>query len=133
MPALYQPTTEPGQNRHPHPEAASYAASGYGNRTGWGSRPALLLVDICKAYSTPSSPLDLSGNPSATFVPESAARLVAAAREGGVPVIWTAVEYKDPDMADAGPFWLKAKTLAVWQVGGDLHAQGLADWTNVEF
>ncbi|KXH67631.1 isochorismatase [Colletotrichum salicis] len=113
-----------------HPETASYSASGYGNRMGWGSRPALLLVDICKAYWATGSPLDLSANPSAIAVPGSAAQLVAAAREGGVPVIWTAVEYTDPEMADAGLFWLKAKTLAVWQVGSDLHSQGLADWVN---
>ncbi|KAK1622591.1 putative N-carbamoylsarcosine amidase [Colletotrichum phormii] len=113
-----------------HPEISSYAASGYGNRMGWGSRPALLLVDICKAYWTTGSPLDLSANPSAIAVPESAAQIVAAAREGGVPVVWTAVEYTDPEMADAGLFWLKAKTLAVWQVWSDLHSQGLADWVN---
>ncbi|KAI8160839.1 hypothetical protein K4K54_003461 [Colletotrichum sp. SAR 10_86] len=113
-----------------HPDAASYAASGYGNRMGWGTRPALLLIDICKAYWTPGSPLDLSGNPAAVEVPASAARLVAAARKGGVPVLWTAVEYTDPSMADAGLFWLKAKTLAVWQIGSELHSQGLADWVN---
>ncbi|KAI8220881.1 Maleamate amidohydrolase [Colletotrichum sp. SAR 10_77] len=113
-----------------HPDAASYAASGYGNRMGWGTRPALLLIDICKAYWTPGSPLDLSGNPAAAEVPASAARLVAAARKGSVPVLWTAVEYTDPNMADAGLFWLKAKTLAVWQIGSELHSQGLADWVN---
>ncbi|KAF4857580.1 Maleamate amidohydrolase [Colletotrichum siamense] len=113
-----------------HPDAASYAASGYGNRMGWGTRHALLLIDICKAYWTPGSPLDLSGNAAAVGVPASAARLVAAARKGGVPVLWTAVEYGDPNMADAGLFWLKAKTLAVWQIGSELHSQGLADWVN---
>ncbi|KAK1671761.1 hypothetical protein BDP55DRAFT_635617 [Colletotrichum godetiae] len=107
-----------------HPETSSYAASGYGNRMRWGSRPALLLVDICKAYWTTGSPLDLSANPSAIAAPGSAAQLVAAAGEGGVPIIGTAVEYTDPKMADAGLFWLKAKTLAVWQAGSDLHSQG---------
>ncbi|OBR06360.1 N-carbamoylsarcosine amidase [Colletotrichum higginsianum IMI 349063] len=123
---------EPRNPHKDHPETDSYAASGYGNRMGWGPRPALLLVDICKAYWTPGSPLDLSANPSAAAVPNSAARLLRTAREGGVPVIWTAVEYTDANMADAGLFWLKAKTLAVWQVGGALHAQGLADWVGVD-
>jgi len=113
-----------------HQDAASYAASGYGRRMGWGSRPALVLIDMCKAYWTPGSPLDLSANPDAVSVPASASRLVAAAREGGVPIAWTAVEYTTPDMADAGLFWLKAKTLEVWQVGSGLHQQGLADWVD---
>lgn len=115
-----------------HEESASYAASGYGGRMGWGARPALLLIDMCKAYWTAGSPLDLSASAEAVAVPESAAHLVAAARAGGVPVLWTAVEYTDADMADAGLFWHKAKTLAVWQVGGELHSQGLAGWVDAD-
>lgn len=113
-----------------HAESLSYAASGYGRRMGWGDRPALLLIDVCKAYWTPGSPLDLSANPEAVGVPVSLERLVKAARAGGVPVVWTAVEYSHPDMADAGLFWRKAKTLSVWQVGSELHQQGLADWVS---
>ncbi|ERS96140.1 maleamate amidohydrolase [Sporothrix schenckii 1099-18] len=113
-----------------HQDAASYAASGYGRRMGWGKRPALLLIDICKAYWTPGSPLDLSANPDAVGVPASAERLVNAARDGGCPVAWTVVEYTQPDMADAGLFWHKAKTLAVWQAGSELNRQGLADFVS---
>jgi nicotinamidase-related amidase len=113
-----------------HADAASYAASGYGRRMGWGSRPALLLIDICKAYWTPGSPLDLSANPDAVGVPASAERLVKAAREGGCPVAWTVVEYNQPDMSDAGLFWHKAKTLEVWQTGSPLHQRGLADFVS---
>ncbi|CAK7244589.1 MAG: hypothetical protein STHCBS139747_006133 [Sporothrix thermara] len=111
-------------------DAASYAASGYGRRMGWGKRPALLLIDICKAYWTPGSPLDLSAYPPAMKVPESAERLVKAARAGGVPVAWTVVEYVQEDMSDAGLFWQKAKTLEVWRIGSDLHKQGLADFVS---
>ncbi|CAK7227727.1 hypothetical protein SEUCBS140593_006673 [Sporothrix eucalyptigena] len=111
-------------------EAASYAASGYGRRMGWGNRPALLLIDICKAYWTTGSPLDLSAYPPAMEVPASAERLVRAARAGGVPVAWTVVEYVQPDMSDAGLFWQKAKTLEVWRIGSELHQQGLADFVS---
>lgn len=118
------------QSQVSHQEAESYAASGYGRRMGWGSRPALVLIDMCKGYWTPGSPLDLSANPEAVTVPASASRLVAAARAGGVPVMWTAVEYTTSDMADAGLFWLKAKTLAVWQVGSELNQKGLGSWVD---
>ncbi len=114
-----------------HPESQSYASSGFGCRMGWGDRPAVLVVDVCKAYWTPGSPLDLSANPEAVGVPASATRLVAAARAAGVPVAWTVVEYDaGAEMADAGLFWRKAKTLDVWRVGSARFQQGLADFVS---
>lgn len=92
---------------------------------GWGKRPALLLVDVCTAYWTPYSPLSLIGNPAAENAPDSMRRLLAAARQGNVPVLWTQVEYSRPDMADAGLFWHKAKMLVVWKKGDQ---RGLASW-----
>ena len=83
----------------------------------WGSRPALLIIDVCYAYFTPNSPLDTSSNPAAAASPESMRRLLAAARKGKCPVVFTKVEYTDANMKDAGLFWLKAKALDVWQVG----------------
>lgn len=44
-------------------------------------------------------------------------RLLSAAREGKVPIIWTQVKYDREDMADAGLFYLKAKVLDVWKEG----------------
>ncbi|KIY53511.1 N-carbamoylsarcosine amidase [Fistulina hepatica ATCC 64428] len=100
-----------------HSESASYAASGFANVMGWGCRPALLIIDVCKAYWTPGSPLDLSANPSASVVPESIRTLLSAARAEHIPVFWSTVEYTHPDMADAGLFYLKSKVLTVWQRG----------------
>ncbi|KAL4944303.1 Isochorismatase-like protein [Aspergillus oleicola] len=110
---------------HPHSVSTSYQQSGFSNRMNWGPRPALLLIDICKAYFTPASisPLSLLSNPSAASSPDSMRRLLSAAREGGVPVIWSQVEYVEPDMSDAGLFWNKAKVLDVWYVGDE---RGLA-------
>ncbi|EMR65498.1 putative isochorismatase hydrolase protein [Eutypa lata UCREL1] len=105
--------------------SASYARSGFANRMGWGTRPALLIIDVCTAYWTESSPLSLLGNPAAEAAPDSMRRLLAAARAGaGVPVIWSQVEYTSPDMADAGLFWRKAKVLDVWKRG---DGRGLAN------
>ncbi|KAF2085526.1 putative N-carbamoylsarcosine amidase [Saccharata proteae CBS 121410] len=108
-----------------HSEHAILAGSGFAQRMGWGSRPALCMIDVCKAYWTPGSPLDTSSNPASAASPESMRRLLAAAREGGVPVIWTQVSYTRPDMADAGIFWLKSKNLNVWQKG---DPRGLDAW-----
>ncbi|RDW65911.1 putative N-carbamoylsarcosine amidase [Aspergillus mulundensis] len=112
-----------------HVSSSSYASSGFSNRMGWGTRPALLLIDVCKAYFVPSnvSPLSLLDNPAAASAPDSMRRLVFAAREGNVPVIWSRVEYTEPDMADAGLFWNKAKVLDVWKRGDERSLAGLLD------
>ncbi|KAF9889829.1 hypothetical protein FE257_006919 [Aspergillus nanangensis] len=108
-----------------HAASASYARSGFSHRMGWGSRPALLLVDVCKAYWSPDSPLSLLGNPAAEAAPASMRRLLVSARTGQVPVIWSKVEYSKADMTDAGLFWLKSKTLDVWRHG---DPRGLNGW-----
>jgi nicotinamidase-related amidase len=108
-----------------HPDKASYARSGFSNRMGWGARPVLLLIDVCKAYWTPGSPLDLTSHAPSAAAPDAMRRLLAAARAAGVPVLWTAVEYRAADMRDAGLFYLKSRALDVWRAG---DARGLADW-----
>ncbi|KAL4796599.1 Isochorismatase-like protein [Aspergillus venezuelensis] len=108
-----------------HSSSASYAKSGFGNRMGWGSRPALLLIDVCKAYWSADSPLSLLEHEEATNAPGSMRRLLAAARKSNVPVVWTKVEYSKSDMADAGLFWLKSKTLDVWKKG---DTRGFDGW-----
>lgn len=91
---------------------------------GWGQRPALLIIDVCTAYWTKTSPLSLLGNPAAEAAPDVMRRLLAAARAGGVPVVWSKVEYTHPDMSDAGLFWHKSKVLDVWKRG---DVRGLAE------
>lgn len=107
-----------------HPSSESYSKSGFANRMGWGPRPALLIIDVCKAYWSEASPLSLLGNPAAEAVPEAIRRLLMKARSSGIPVVWSEVEYTHPEMADAGLFWLKSKVLDVWQKGDQ---RGLAD------
>ncbi|TPX15601.1 uncharacterized protein E0L32_004299 [Thyridium curvatum] len=106
-----------------HASSESYARSGFANRMGWGKRPALLIIDVCKAYWDASSPLSLLGNPDAEQAPDSMRKLVKAARAAKIPVVWSQVEYTQPDMADAGLFWHKAKVLDVWKKG---DTRGLA-------
>ena len=69
-----------------------YSAAGFGVRLGAGRSHALLVVDVCRAYLEPTSPL-YAGVEAACA---SVARLVHAARAAGVPVVWTRVRY-DPD------------------------------------
>lgn len=80
----------------------------FGGRLGWGSRPALLLVDLMRVYFTPGSPLDLGS----TQALQVAAGLLRVARERGVPVLHTAVHYR-AGAVDGGLFVRKVGGLAL--------------------
>jgi nicotinamidase-related amidase len=108
---------------HDHADHADYVRSGFAGKIGWGPKPALLLVDVCNAYWHKDSPLDTSANPASAAAPASIARLVAAARH--VPLVWTRVEYTQPDMSDAGVFFCKAPLLSVFLKGNE---SGLESW-----
>lgn len=108
-----------------HTLTASYSASGFSNRIGWGKSPALILIDVCQAYWTEGSPLNTLSNPHSVASINEMKRLLAAARSTPVPVIWTKVEYND--MSEAGLFYLKAKALDVWLVG---DTRGLDAWVD---
>ena len=102
-----------------HSDHGSSVKSGLAGKVGWGNKPALLLVDVCNAYWNKDSPFDTSANPASAAAPASIARLVAAAREGKVPLVWTRVEYTEPDMSDAGIFYCKAPILKVFLTYND--------------
>ena len=87
----------------PHGEAFS-------GRVGWGSRPALLVVDLVRAYTEPDGPFAL---PDAGPAVAATAELVAAARAGGHPVVWTVVRYA-AGLADGGLFVRKVPALAAF-------------------
>jgi len=84
--------------------------SSFGARLGWGHRPALLLVDVVRAYLTPGSPLCV-GEQGARVV-ANCAELLTGARCGGVPVVFTRVAYT-AGLTDAGHFARKVPALRV--------------------
>jgi nicotinamidase-related amidase len=108
-----------------HKEAASYLQSGFGNKLGWGSRPALIVIDVCRAYWSKDSPLDLLHNPEGAAAPDSMRRLVAAARTGNVPVIWVQVRYNKGKMIDGRVQYMKSKGGTFWQDG---DTRGMDAW-----
>ena len=94
---------------------ADYAAHGLGARLGFGAAPAVLAVDVALAYLDPASPL-YAGVEEAV---DSAARVVAAARAAGVPVVHTKVVIARGG-TDAGHFWRKVPALRVFEEGSPL-------------
>lgn len=98
--------------------AANYARA-YNRRVGFGSRPALILIDFCMGYFDPACDL-YAGVEDALA---SALRLRAAARAAGVPVILTNVVYH-PTAFDGGRFFEKAAPLEAFLKGSPMGAFG---------
>ena len=94
-----------------------YAEAGFGNRLGFGQRPALIVIDFVVAYLDQDSPL-YAGVEDALAVNE---QVVAAARAAGIPVIFTNVEY-EPGGLDGGVFYRKIKALTCFDRGNPLGA-----------
>ncbi|MEU8225196.1 isochorismatase family protein [Kribbella sp. NPDC048915] len=88
-------------------------SAGFDGRLAPGSRPALLVVDLMRAYFDPASPMCL---PSKDCL-ESAARVLGAARAADVPVVHTRVAY-GPGGVDGGVFVRKVPALQQLFDGG---------------
>ena len=85
----------------------------FSGRVGWGARPAVVVIDLVRAYTEPGGPL-LMPDPQPAV--RATAALVDAAREAGRPVVWTVVRYS-PDLADGGLFVRKVPALAAFAEG----------------
>ena len=89
-----------------------YSSAGFGRALEWGTAPAVLVIDMVVAYFRPGAELYMGSRDCL----DSAARVVAAAREGGVPVIYTRVAY-GPDGVDGGLFFKKVGALRHFVAG----------------
>lgn len=90
-----------------------FADRGFGQRIGFGQRPALIVIDLLKGFTDPSMPLG------ASFDAEMAEtkRVLASAREAGIPIFYTAVAYEEQDLKDAGVWARKQKGTATLVAG----------------
>ncbi|MBK8629564.1 MAG: isochorismatase family protein [Sphingomonadales bacterium] len=89
----------------------------YGTRVGFGTKPALILIDFCQAYFEPGNVLHADVEDALA----SALRVRAAARAAGVPVILTNVVYH-PQALDGGRFYEKAAPLKNFLKGSPMGA-----------
>lgn len=92
-----------------------YANAGFDGRLPFGRSPALLVVDVVKAYVEPTSSL-YAGVEDALA---SNIRLIAACRAGGVPVVFTRVVY-GANGRDGGVFYRKVPALKAYLPGSPL-------------
>ena len=87
----------------------------FSGRVGWGSTPALVVVDLCRAYTDAAGPFAL---PDVAEVVAANAALVDAARVAGRPVLWTSVRYR-ADLSDGGWFVRKVPALEAFADGAE--------------
>jgi nicotinamidase-related amidase len=67
----------------------AFMARGIGARVGFGTKPALLVVDATRAFTDPSSPLGTDAEPAV----EAICVLVEEARAASIPIVFTAPVY----------------------------------------
>ncbi|MDN5765106.1 MAG: isochorismatase family protein [Humibacillus sp.] len=90
-------------------------ADDFGGHLVPGAHPAVLSVDLIRAYTDPSSPFYVGSMQPV----RSAARVISVARQCGVPVLHTRVEYAS-DGSDGGHFVHKVGALRLLFGGGPL-------------
>jgi nicotinamidase-related amidase len=93
---------------------------GFHGRAGFGSRPALIVVDVNVGFTDPASPLvcDLDS------VVEAIRRLLGEARRAGIPVVYTTVAYDEAGRQAAAAFIDKVPALLTLEAG--------SRWTEVD-
>ena len=107
-------------------------ANAFGGHLVPGSHPAVLSIDLMRAYTDPSSPFYIGSMGPV----RSAARVIAAARDCGVPVLHTRVEYA-PDGADGGHFVRKVGAhvmpVTVFVTAYDQHALSAFELAAIDY
>ena len=88
---------------------------GFGLRIGFGERPALLVIDMVKAFTNP----DMMLGSKLDRQIEAHRPLLALAHERKIPVLFSTVMYEDADFKDAGIWALKQKGVVTLKAGTD--------------
>ncbi|WP_341909424.1 isochorismatase family protein [Polaromonas sp. YR568] len=82
-----------------------FTQRGFGLTIGYGLRPAVLVIDMIRAFTNPDAML--GANLDAQI--EATQNLLKSARARGLPVIFSTVSYDDVDLKDAGIWALKQR------------------------
>ncbi len=86
---------------------------GFGERGGFGRRPALAVIDMTLGFTDPKSPLACDLEEPVKNI----ARLLDTARQAEVPVIFTTVAFRESDKLTAAAFIEKVPALLVLEAG----------------
>ncbi len=102
---------EPDETRQG--DQAFFAARGFGQRIGFGERPAVLVIDLARAFADPAIALGASLDE----VIAQTNRVLDAAHAARAPVFLSVVAYDSPDFEDAGVWRFKMTGLSALRAG----------------
>jgi maleamate amidohydrolase len=90
-----------------------FSERGFGRTIGFGEKPALLVIDLIRAFTNPDLPL---GAPLQEQIGHTL-RILAAARSTQLPIFFTSVAYEDANLADAGIWAIKQAGVMTLRAG----------------
>jgi len=92
-----------------------YRRKGFMNRSGYGTKPALLVVDFIYGFTDPTTPLggDFSKELAVT------ADLLETFRAAQLPIVYTTIAY-EPGFEDGGVFVKKIPSLKILEIGSKM-------------
>lgn len=93
-----------------------YQQIGFSVRIGFGERPAILVIDMCRGITEAGHPLSIDMDHSIGPMKS----MFELARSKGVPVIYTTVAYTPSHYADGGTFVEKIPLLRELTLGSEL-------------
>lgn len=77
-----------------------YLSRGFGGRVGFGSKPAVVVIDMAAAWIDPAAPI---GSDNVEAIVPSIRAVLATARERGIPVFFTTMAFDEGGNEAAGP------------------------------
>lgn len=86
-------------------EEAKYRKGGFGNEIGFGSRPALLIIDFLYGFTDPESPFGANMDKEVV----ATTQLLKVARQKKIPVIYLVLYYEEGCESELG-IWAKKMT-----------------------
>jgi len=96
-------------------EEEFFRQRGFGQKIGFGERPALIIIDMVKAFTDASRMLGANLD---TQI-EATRPLLEVAHQRGFPVLFSTVRYEDQNLRDAGLWGLKMKGSATLTADSD--------------
>lgn len=96
-------------------QRAFYAEKGFGLRMGFGKRPALLCIDMLRAFTDPDA---LLGSNLDREI-EATNTLLSLAHERRFPVLFSTIKFEEAELRDAGLWSLKNRGAAILRAGTD--------------
>jgi nicotinamidase-related amidase len=94
-------------------DQAFFASRGFGQRIGFGERPAVLVIDLARAFADPAIALGASLDD----VIGQTNRVIDAAHAAKVPVLLSVVAYEGSEFEDAGVWRFKMTGLSALRAG----------------